>query len=58
MSTMVQESVKERMSDQLGAETSEATIWSRRDFLSLTAWGGVLAFLSTVSIAFLRFMFP
>lgn len=40
-------------------EDSEgATTWSRRDFLSLTAWGGVLAFLSTVSVAFLRFMFP
>ena len=39
-------------------ESDEATIWSRRDFLSLTAWGGVLAFLSTVSVAFLRFMFP
>lgn len=39
-------------------EPEEATTWSRRDFLSLTAWGGVLAFLSTVSVAFLRFMFP
>lgn len=40
------------------AEEIESTIWSRRDFLSLTAWGGVLAFLSTISVAFLRFMFP
>jgi len=37
---------------------TERTIWSRRDFLSLTGWGGVLAFLVTVSVAFLRFMFP
>ena len=46
---------------KLGAEAEEegeATIWSRRDFLSLTAWGGVLAFLSTVTVAFMRFMFP
>ncbi len=39
-------------------EVGETTIWSRRDFISLTAWGGVLAFLSTISVAFLRFMFP
>lgn len=39
-------------------EEDETTIWSRRDFLSLTAWGGVFAFLSTLSVAFLRFMFP
>lgn len=39
-------------------EEGERTIWSRRDFLSLTAWGGVLAFLSTITVAFLRFMFP
>jgi len=39
-------------------EPGDATTWSRRDFLSLTAWGGVLAFLSTISVAFLRFMFP
>lgn len=39
-------------------EEGEATTWSRRDFLSLTAWGGVLAFLATISVAFLRFMFP
>jgi len=38
--------------------TTDKTIWSRRDFLSLTGWGGVLAFLVTVSVAFLRFMFP
>ena len=42
---------------EIGDE-DETTIWSRRDFLSLTAWGGVFAFLSTLSVAFLRFMFP
>lgn len=39
-------------------DPAEATTWSRRDFISLTAWGGVLAFLATISVAFLRFMFP
>jgi cytochrome b6-f complex iron-sulfur subunit len=46
---------------KVGAEPEEerdATTWSRRDFLSLAAWGGVLAFLSTVTVAFMRFMFP
>ncbi len=42
---------------EVGTPT-DRTIWSRRDFLSLAGWGGVLAFLVTVSVAFLRFMFP
>jgi cytochrome b6-f complex iron-sulfur subunit len=44
--------------EALELEEAEATTWSRRDFLSLAGWGGVLAFLSTVTVAFLRFMFP
>lgn len=42
----------------LELEETDATTWSRRDFLSLAGWGGVMAFLSTVTVAFLRFMFP
>ncbi len=55
---MAKEAGLEPTKSQEAEEITDATTWSRRDFFSLAAWGGVFAFLSTVSVAFLRFMFP
>ena len=35
-----------------------ATLWSRRDFLSLAGWAGVLSSLGAALLGFGRFMFP
>ena len=37
---------------------TENTIWSRRNFLSLSGWGMFALSLATVTGAFLRFLFP
>lgn len=44
----------------LGTKTTDthSTIWSRRNFLSLSAWGMFIASLSIAGASFLRFMFP
>ena len=37
---------------------SEKHLWSRRGWLSLLGWGGVLTSLNITILAFLRFMYP
>ncbi len=41
-----------------GQEEAPSTFWSRRDFLTLAAWGGVLASLGAALVEFVRYMLP
>lgn len=52
------ESVKAISECMKKRENENTTLWSRKDFLSLAGWGGVLVSIGSSLLAFGRFMFP